>query len=73
MRWIANYVVDSLCFAIDKLQLGDSGASSIVQLLWEVLDLFGDCADEVNDRYKKLQNGLRRLFDDKVLTAAQVQ
>lgn len=27
MRWIANYIVDSLCFAIDKLKLDDSGVS----------------------------------------------
>ena len=41
--------------------------------MWEVLDLFGDCADEINDRYTKLQTGLRKLFEDKVVNATQIQ
>ncbi len=43
LKWIGNFMVDNLVFCKNTLKCDDGGAcSQLGQLLWEVLDIFGD-------------------------------
>lgn len=77
LKWIANFNVDNLVFCKTKACIADESCmSAVIQLLWEVLDLFGqhdgDLDQQTANRYKHLSSGLKKLYEEKALTSAQV-
>lgn len=77
LKWISNFNVDNLVFCRTNLMVDDETVcSQILQLLWEVLDLFGqgqcDLDNHTGNRYRHLSSGLKMMFEEKALTSAQV-
>ena len=77
LKWIANFNVDNLVFCRTNLMVEDEAVcSQLLQLLWEVLDLFGqgqsDLDNHTSNRYRHLSSGLKVMFEEKTLTSAQV-
>lgn len=77
LRWISNSLVNNLIFCRTKLNVEDEGVcSQLLQILWEVLDLFGDRQDleaKMADRYRHMQECLKRMYEDKQLTVDQIK
>ena len=79
LKWIADFVVRNLVFIRSDLQItNDDTASHLMQVLWKALDLMNNDPpmqlDQASqNRFIQLKNGLKRLFEQKSITKAQVQ
>ena len=78
LKWIADFVVNNLVFVRSTLGIDDPICiSKILAVFWTTLDLFGDQSDDLEtalaNRYEKLHQGLRRLFDASITTKDQTR
>lgn len=72
LKWIADFIVNNLVFCRETMNSQDDEVcAKVMQLLWDVLNLFGEEQDlpkNMASRYQVLQTGLKQMFVDKVLT-----
>lgn len=74
LKWISDIMINHLVFA-KNLGLPDERAIAILlDIFWRVLDLFSETSDvetALKERYQKLQDGIRSMFQEGIMNKAQ--